>query len=336
MEQQMADASPTVPLTFQQLKELFSALQLETGRRKELSELDEFKGEKQMLQPWLIQAKEKLSIDLASKSERIRVAYLAGRLREDAQKKMAPWLETCEAQNKTVEEFYRQLELLYGDPMKARRAHRELEEMRMGKRSFADHYALWQAKLIEANGMAWADTVKRGYLMRTLTSELRDAMASAVALGSLDRFDQLVAALHRVDEQRAENKGYDRLNRPPFTQQSSQFSVTSPNLESDAMDWEPTPAQVAPARTSNGARRRAKFVNNEEMAKRRKNGWCLRCGDSTHRIRDCPYLPPRRPLGKSPPTHRVSAALLEEEEEDKGRAEPARKEAGGKEAISEN
>ncbi|KAK9327252.1 hypothetical protein V1520DRAFT_349310 [Lipomyces starkeyi] len=35
----------------------------------------------------------------------------------------------------------------------------------------------------------------------------------------------------------------------------------------------------------------------KEVDKRRQNGDCMRCGSSQHFIRDCPFLPPRRPAG---------------------------------------
>ena len=47
--------------------------------------------------------------------------------------------------------------------------------------------------------------------------------------------------------------------------------------------------------TTPGAARRAKWVSQEEILRRRTEKLCLRCGASGHHVAACPYSPARNP-----------------------------------------
>ena len=63
---------------------------------------------------------------------------------------------------------------------------------------------------------------------------------------------------------------------------------------SETMDWEPTRAAAATPQ-GDQKKRRAKWVSQEEMDKRRQEGRCFRCGASGHQRDGCEFLPQRRP-----------------------------------------
>jgi hypothetical protein len=62
------------------------------------------------------------------------------------------------------------------------------------------------------------------------------------------------------------------------------------------MDWEPTKINKAVLEQNKQlAGKRAKWVNRDEMERRRKEGSCFRCGRKECRIDKCPLRPARRP-----------------------------------------
>src|SRR5947207_1208491 len=69
--------------------------------------------------------------------------------------------------------------------------------------------------------------------------------------------------------------------------------------DGETMDWEPTRAAVTTP-TNSGQKRRARWVSQEEMDKRRQEGRCFRCGASGHQLAGCEFLPPRRPAEARP------------------------------------
>ena len=72
------------------------------------------------------------------------------------------------------------------------------------------------------------------------------------------------------------------------------------------MDWQPTAGRAG---------QRAKWVSEAEIARRRSNNLCLRCGASGHMINRCPYQPARRPspIRVSPKINHAIEPLLEAE-----------------------
>ncbi|KAG9239853.1 hypothetical protein BJ878DRAFT_431466 [Calycina marina] len=65
------------------------------------------------------------------------------------------------------------------------------------------------------------------------------------------------------------------------------------------MDWEPAHGTIiaATSRTGHPQRhqQRAKWVDYNEIGRRRSEGSCLRCGNQGHMIKSCPLLPAQHP-----------------------------------------
>ncbi|KAK9233743.1 hypothetical protein V1525DRAFT_415538 [Lipomyces kononenkoae] len=86
----------------------------------------------------------------------------------------------------------------------------------------------------------------------------------------------------------------------------------------DVMDWEPSTARTS---------KRAKWVDKEELDRRRQNGSCLRCGSTKHFVNGCPFLAPKRPSPTAKPTRDsltvseidVEDAILEEDDDYAGK-----------------
>jgi hypothetical protein len=82
--------------------------------------------------------------------------------------------------------------------------------------------------------------------------------------------------------------------------------VTEASIADDQMDWEPTRANSALIRVNKRLKgKRAKWVDQEEIKRRAKEGRCFRCGRTGCRVEKCPLRPARRP---SDPPERVTKA----------------------------
>jgi hypothetical protein len=64
------------------------------------------------------------------------------------------------------------------------------------------------------------------------------------------------------------------------------------------------------------SRRRAKWVTQEERDRRREQGLCLRCGDSTHRVARCPHAPAQDPAKKGIRVQTTHVGPVLEDDED--------------------
>ena len=69
---------------------------------------------------------------------------------------------------------------------------------------------------------------------------------------------------------------------------------------SETMDWELTRAAVATPTQSGQKKRRARWVSQEEMEKRRQEGHCFRCGTSGYEVNGYEFLLPCRSTEAGP------------------------------------
>jgi hypothetical protein len=86
------------------------------------------------------------------------------------------------------------------------------------------------------------------------------------------------------------------------------------------MDWEPTKInRVIQKQNRELQGKRAKWVDQEELDRRRKEGRCFRCGRTGCSVAECPLLPPRRPSQatkvQAKRTKPVLDAVIDEDEE---------------------
>jgi hypothetical protein len=140
--------------------------------------------------------------------------------------------------------------------------------------------------------MAWPDEVKRSHLDGALTFELRRltiTMAPVAAYGAYINEILRVSDLYRSAMRHAPKER-------PMARQGASAS----------MDWEPTRA-AAVTPQGDQKKRRAKWVSQGEMDKRRQEGRCFRCGASGHQVNGCEFSPPRRPT-EVPPARGSRAA----------------------------
>ena len=73
------------------------------------------------------------------------------------------------------------------------------------------------------------------------------------------------------------------------------FTPNSVESTTDEMDWSPT-TNVAASVTTATTKRRAAWVSQKVIDERRAKGACFRCGMAGHKVGNCSFLPPRRPV----------------------------------------
>jgi hypothetical protein len=288
--------------------------QISNGNKpgKSLPAIQEFHGELNGLDPWLQQTRVKIRVDYDSCTEYVKFWALAGCLRGKALRRMDAWTRQFGTPElASADTFFSRVEFVFQDPQSKERASRKLASLRQGNRPFLEAYMDWQGYLIEAGGADWPDSAKKISLDRILSDELVRAM---ISVPTSSDFEIYCNTLKEVDDKLRVYK-----SRQMFMSQSSRVSVrpststpqprehaqvpyaeestskqesltwrkASPSPE--AMDWQPT------TKVGTSKPRRAQWVDKQELDRRREQRLCLRCGDSEHFARDCPYLAPSRP-----------------------------------------
>ena len=257
-----------------------------------LPPLLEFYGDPEKLDAWIQQAKAKMATDYANCTDFVQFWALNGALRGKAIDRMEGWIrENGNTGNATAASFFHQLTLVFSDPQSKQRAQRKLESLRQGNRTFMDVYMEWQSLVIKAGGSTWPDDVKKMTLDRVLNDELAKSLITAP---STTNFEAYCGVLKEIDDKmrafkatrvqaRTAKSSNDHMTHLP-TQQRHHIEKQEP------MDWQSTVVPLASTQV-----KRAKWVDREEINKRKELGRCLRCGASGHRVKSCPYAPARLP-----------------------------------------
>lgn len=289
---------------------------------KNLGPLAEFTGNRDELEPWIAQAQAKLAVDYTNCTETTKFFMLHNRLRGEAARQLQPWVQaSVDTSNMTAQCLLDQLRLSFGDPHVQEKAQRGLHKLRQTNKPFMEYFTEFRKLVLEAGGTHWPDGILKAYLEAGLSQELQRSM---IGLGSTSQsFEDYCTELKRVSDQleafnlrnggnrtqQAWQQGWWRGQNKVVSAGSRQPKPMTP--QHDNMDWEPTGA----AKVAQG--RRVKWVDEQEMQKRKEERRCLRCGDATHVIAHCPWLPPRRPTRSAKPVQReyLGPELEDPEEE---------------------
>ena len=283
----------------------------EVVRREQLPKPPEFAGKRSEFRSWLTQMYAKLTTDKSHELESVRFWYMHSRLRGDALTQVEPWVNAVHQNGQySVDGLVEQLRAAYDDAQTAERASRKLNVMRQGNKSFAAFLAEFDRTILEAGGLAWADQVKKTFLNNCLSTELKTAL---VPIAAPIVYRDYCSLLHTV------SNNLEALQKDTKRRTTPQFAAPEIAPAPDAMDWVPTPIQVAAART-----KRAQWVERDVIQKRREGERCLRCGEKGHFVSGCTLLPavPPRDVRTRPKKVEVKAVSLEEdlcESEDPGK-----------------
>jgi hypothetical protein len=222
------------------------------------------------------------------------------------------------------EHYLLYLDHSYGDPNAQARAVDRLRTMRQREdESFATFLPKFERELADAGGGEWGHMTCINYLEGALSHRLCDRLVNIPTVPQ--DYPGFVQVLQTISsrlvslELSTRRSGQGTQRQQPISPPSG--SQKLPTNAVDTMDWEPTRVNRM-AQTDDHLRgKRAKWVDQAEMTKRRREGRCLRCGRSECQIANCPLLPARRPrAGNTNQTrvNKVYQAALEDEDEDRG------------------
>jgi hypothetical protein len=93
--------------------------------------------------------------------------------------RMLPWMEVYKDSIQfTPDEFFKQMDIAFGDPRRVDKAVGQLSRIRQGSDPFRVFLSEFDRTLLEARGWAWDDIVKKGLLRKALSRKLLDRMVS--------------------------------------------------------------------------------------------------------------------------------------------------------------
>jgi hypothetical protein len=282
----------------------------QTKKKMTLPDPPRFDGNRKKYRNWRLEMEGKLRSDgtlLGTSADRF--TYIYSRLGDTPQSMAAAFYESGgpgSARNPT--HFLQYLTTTYEDPNVAQHALNNLDSMAQGKtESFAAFYPRFEKQLADAGGATWHAVVQINYLRKALNDEMKDHLVPMLHLpkdypGFLQELHNLGANIdaRRTTQRRASGRAPSspQARNAPSDQKSTTYQNPERTIAPahDVMDWEPTKISKAVQRQNKELEgKRAKWADEKEIALRRKEKRCLRCGRSGCWLSECPLLPPRRP-----------------------------------------
>jgi hypothetical protein len=222
------------------------------------------------------------------------VWYAFGRLTSTASKRIFPWIQhTQNGPDFTVDNLFKQMDLAFLDLEKQSKAVAKINTIKQKSRPFREFLQEFDQTLMEANGWGWQEEVKKGLLKAALAGEVkRELVGRDVPV----TYSAYVAQIRKITDDLNEWKDEQKL-RSRF--QKHPLAAPQQEAASQPMDWEPTPTAPAAAtrtgRSGDQNKPRAKWVSQQEMARRKEANLCLRCGSGDHYIGQCHLGPAKKP-----------------------------------------
>ncbi|EFQ94327.1 hypothetical protein PTT_08022 [Pyrenophora teres f. teres 0-1] len=247
------------------------------------------KGSHEEYTQWKIQIRTKLSADrLAYPTEFYQVHYVISRTEGWAFSALRSYITTINNGEKEpkLNELWSQLDGFFEDPAVKQKALQYLPGL--GEKN---------------------DSLKIDYLQNSLNKKLLRYQAGYQPPLN-ETYDNFVQRMRVTWENL---KAIDQLssNAPIY---STKLSSTNPTT-SDEMDWSPTVGAMQ-------FRTRGEYWGTQaQIAQRREEGSCLRCGRQGHLVQQCKATVPKRQR-KPENTAKVLAANVEDESSDEGKEEP--------------
>jgi len=278
----------------------------QTKKKMTLPDPPRFDGNRKKYRNWRLEMEGKLRTDgclLGSPADQF--TYIYSRLGDTPQSTVAAFYESGgPGGTRNPASFLHYLTITYEDPNTAQHALSNLDSIAQGKtESFAAFYPRFEKQLADAGGATWHDVVQINYLQKALNDEMKDLLVPMVHLPK--DYPGFVRELHslgaNVDARKAAQRRTGR--RTPFSlptkntspdQKATKHHTTTPPY--DTMDWEPTKVSRMVQRDNPKlAGKRAKWIDEREKERRRKEGRCFRCGRTGCTVAECPLLPAKPP-----------------------------------------
>jgi hypothetical protein len=156
-----------------------------------------------------------------------------------------------------------------------------------------------------------------------LSEELSDEVVAVDAIGEYDGYVRKLAEVAwRYEDTSDFRKKLRQRRSQPMTHTVMQPEPRGTNIPVDAEgDVKMTGvnrlrSNAQPHGKGSADKPRARWASEEVMTKRKEESLCLRCGNGSHLIKNCPLLPAIRPRPSTTHIRRVAFQEVEEEDED--------------------
>jgi len=325
-------------------------------KRPKLRDVPKYSGDKSKWRSWKLETEGKLRVDGEALGDAEgHFMYVFMSLEDKAKDNVTTFAEMqIEKRTFNVAELLNRLELLYGEKDRKQRATRNLHSIKQGENEpFTSFYPRFEKEIANANAEYWPDDSKISYLQEALNDRMKaaligsDPVAISTYVGLAKRCDSLSSQMELLGQwkkPRGNTRGLDNHGSQSSQRSQQQHVQQAEVRREDMMEWEPTPqasTQVNAGRTRGGKNtngyqsrrpedqallgKRAKWVDQDEMDARYREGRCLRCGRDNCRIERCPLAAPIRPgsvtrrtqvNAAAPSRPLVTNAAIVEEDED--------------------
>ena len=283
--------------------QLLAASQITTptpsAKRPKLPDPNRFSGDRIQYPAFEEQLVGKIRVDGAFLgSEDVKVHYAFGLLEKDALEFMRPWMQANRDRAAfTVENFLKHLQDGYRDPELTEQARQRLSSIQQGNRSVLEYIAEFDKTFLEAQSEGLPDWQKISNVHHGLNKKTGRLLVGTAAPKEYASWCAHIKSLEREDAAEAARVNSNRPAPPVQPAQPGvqrQLSQVPPGPQFPQAELRPTP-EIEMTMGATVQQRRAAWVSQEERNRRFTAGLCRRCGGSGHIIKNCPYLPARRP-----------------------------------------
>lgn len=237
----------------------------------------------------------KLEVDKAAigDSESDLVDYAFSRLTGKAATMVLPWVDKNRAHHTeyTTARFFGLMEERFEDRAQSEKALHRLLTMSQGSRSLDEYVREIETLVMQAGGWGWDDRAKIGYMENGLRQEMREGMAfSAPANESFVNYCERARRAADGLSRARQGRRLPHQVRTSGPRNGSGWFAPSHTTNNSHTGVEPMELDSI-QRTG----RRAKWVDDTEVTRRRAAGECLRCSAKGHMVSSCPFAKARRP-----------------------------------------
>jgi hypothetical protein len=216
-----------------------------------------------------------------------KAAYVFSRLTDNAERRILPWYLAQQGQA-TYATIITELDKAYLDQNQKQNALDKINNMKQGRKSINEFINEFDEQLALAGATHWDEDQKKTILRGKVNINIARGL---VGIDPPEGYADYCLLLHRIEH---DLQQIDRRTQT-FVSRASR-----PQRDPNAMDWQPTTtaAPVQPRDRPN--QKRATWVSDAEVQRRRNENLCLQCGKPGHMIRDCRMRPAQRPSDPKP------------------------------------
>lgn len=219
---------------------------------------------------------------LSYPSDRAKIAYTINLLRGRAAQWATALWEQGSPLLSSFDNFSSELCRIFDYPRQGQEAAKRLFSLVQGSRSVADFSIDFR---IAASESGWGELELRGVFLRSLSSELRDELASRDEPDSLESLISLAIRIDNRLRERQRERSHTRSTRvsesaPPALPSASPGPSVHPAVTSSPSTSPAEPMQLGRTR-----------LHPSERQRRFNQRLCIYCGQAGHYLANCPQTP---------------------------------------------